>query len=107
MNMNARSEDLVIQQLAALAQTSRLNIFRELVKNYDANPDASGLAAGELAARMHMPAPTLSFHIKELARAGLVSSVKIGRSVIYKAELQVIRSLIDFLLEDCCRDSCC
>jgi ArsR family transcriptional regulator len=56
---------------------------------------------------MHMPAPTLSFHIKELARANLVSSEKIGRSVIYKAELGVIRSLVDFLLEDCCRDSCC
>jgi DNA-binding transcriptional ArsR family regulator len=99
-------EDEVIQQLTALAQASRLNIFRELVKVYDTSNAEHGLAAGELAARMQMAPPTLSFHLKELARANLVSSERQGRSVIYRANLESIRGLIAFLLEDCCSNCC-
>lgn len=100
------SEDKVIQQLTALAQSSRLNIFRELVKVFDLSDAQHGLAAGELAKRMQLPPPTLSFHLKELARADLVTSEKTGRSIIYRANLDSIRSLIDFLTEDCCSDCC-
>ena len=104
------TESLVIQQLNALAHASRLNIFRELTRVFDRD-GAQGLAAGELAKRMQLPAPTLSFHIKELSQAGLVSSEKIGRSIIYRVNGKNIRSLLDFLLEDCCTESgsgeCC
>ena len=100
------NEEKVIQQLTALAQTSRLNIFRELIKVFDASNDDHGLPAGILAARMQLPPPTLSFHLKELARADLVTSRKVGRSVIYRVNQNSIRSLIDFLLEDCCTDCC-
>lgn len=100
------SEQRVIQQLTALAQPSRLNIFRELIKVFEASDENHGLAAGQLAARMNLPAATLSFHLKELSRAGLVNSQKQGRSVIYRVNQQSIRSLIDFLLEDCCTQCC-
>ena len=99
-------EEKVIQQLTALAQTSRLNIFRELIKVFDASNENHGLPAGKLAARMQLPPPTLSFHLKELARADLVTSEKIGRSVIYRVNQNSIRSLIDFLVEDCCSNCC-
>jgi DNA-binding transcriptional ArsR family regulator len=100
------NEARVIQQLTALAQSSRLTIFRELVKVFDSANDQHGLAAGEIAARMQLPAATLSFHLKEMVRADLLSSERIGRSVIYRANLSSIRALIDFLLEDCCSDCC-
>ena len=100
-------ETLVINQLAALAQSTRLNVFRELVKTFDSSPGKGGLAAGELASRLDLAAPTLSFHIKELANADLVSSEKMGRSIIYSANLDSIRGLVNFLLEDCCREGSC
>ena len=104
--LKPENEDRVIAQLTALAQPSRLTIFRELVKVFDSSNAQHGLAAGELAARMQLPAPTLSFHLKELVRANLLTSEKVGRSVIYRANLDSIRSLIDFLLQDCCSDCC-
>lgn len=104
--LEQEAEDQVIQQLTALAQSSRLNIFRELIKVFDSSGEDHGLAAGELAARMQLPAPTLSFHLKELTRADLISSKKVGRSVIYSVNGPAIRSLINFLLEDCCSECC-
>lgn len=98
------NEELVVQQLAALAQSTRLNLFRELIKTCDCS-DGGGLAAGELARRMQLAPPTLSFHIKELTRSGLVQSRKEGRSIIYSVDGTAIRSLIDFMLEDCCTES--
>lgn len=95
-----------ITALAALAQETRLQAFRELVKAHDPEPDAGGLAAGELARRLGVPAPTLSFHLKELHRAGLVHSSKRGRSVIYQAGLDTMQSLAGYLLEDCCGGAC-
>ena len=97
------NEELVVQQLAALAQSTRLNLFRELIKVCDCGDD-SGLAAGELAKRMQLAPPTLSFHLKELTRAGLVKSKKMGRSIIYSVDHVSIRSLIDFMMEDCCTE---
>jgi len=86
------------QSFSALAQASRLAVLKNLVK---AGP--SGLAAGAIADRLGVPAPTMSFHLKELARAGLVQSRRDGRSVIYAADYGGLRDLIDFLLADCCQ----
>jgi len=97
------NEELVVQRLAALAQSTRLNLFRELIKTCDCG-DSGGLAAGELARRLQLAPPTLSFHMKELTRAGLVTSRKEGRSVIYSVDHVAIRSLINFMLEDCCTE---
>lgn len=86
-----------IDSLAALAQATRLNIFRLLVRHAP-----KGLAAGAIASRLRLPGPTLSFHLNELARAGLVLPHKNGRSVCYSANLESIRRLADFLMENCC-----
>ncbi|HBS33172.1 MAG TPA: transcriptional regulator, partial [Parvularcula sp.] len=83
---------------AALSQETRLDALRQLVK---AGP--AGLAAGAIAAAENVPAPTMSFHLKELAGAGLVRSRKEGRSVIYAADYGGIRALVEFLLADCCQ----
>ena len=83
--------------LAALAQETRLAIFRVLVK---AGP--TGLAAGKIAEKLALPAPTASFHLKELKGAGLLSSRREGRSLIYVADFTVMKGLIGFLTDDCC-----
>ena len=84
--------------LAALSQESRLRVFRLLVK---AGP--SGLPAGQIAAKLKIPAATLSFHVKELSNAGLIDSRKEGRSVIYFMDVRGIKGLMEFLLKDCCQ----
>jgi DNA-binding transcriptional ArsR family regulator len=86
-----------VRALGALAQAHRLAIFRLLVR---AGP--SGLTAGELAAAAGIGATSLSFHMKELERAGLVRSWRQGRFVRSAAHLDGIRSLIAFVVEDCC-----
>lgn len=100
-------EQKVVAQLAALAQTTRLALFRELIKTMDCGAgDSTGLAAGELARRLDLAAPNLSFHLKELTRAGLIRADRKGRSMIYSVNGREIRSLIDFMLEDCCSQCC-
>ncbi len=84
--------------LSALAQESRLAVFRMLVK---AGED--GFAAGEIAETLSIPPATLSFHLKELAHAGLVTSRKEGRSIIYSMNSKGINCLMGFLIEDCCQ----
>ena len=86
-----------VTALAALAQESRLAVFRLLVRNA---PD--GLTAGVIGEQLVLRAPTLSFHLKTLAQAGLVTMVQEGRFVRYRAEMPGINGLIDFLTEDCC-----
>lgn len=86
-----------VQRLAALAHASRLAIFRLLV---EAGPE--GLAAGALAMRLGLPAATLSFHVKELAQAGLVSARSRGRFVIYSADFRAINALLAYLTDNCC-----
>jgi DNA-binding transcriptional ArsR family regulator len=83
--------------LAALAQETRLAIFRRLVR---AGP--RGESAGAIADALETPAPTLSFHLKELERAGLVTQRRESRSIIYAAQYERMRALLGFLMEDCC-----
>lgn len=85
-------------KFAALSQETRLAVLRHLIK---AGP--GGAPAGRLASALDVAAPTMSFHLKELERAGFIASRKEGRSVIYAADYGGVRSLIDFLLADCCQ----
>jgi DNA-binding transcriptional ArsR family regulator len=87
-----------LSAFSALSQETRLEALRRLVRK-----GPSGLSAGDLATALDVPAPTLSFHLKELAGAGLVASRKEGRSVIYAADYGGIRGLVDFLMADCCQ----
>lgn len=86
-----------ISILAALAHESRLVIFKCLVE-----AGHSGLQPSELSAHIKMPAATLSFHLKELFHANLVSKVKKGRAIIYTANYQTMNQMIEYLQENCC-----
>ena len=86
-----------ILALAALAQSTRMGVFRLLVK-YE--PD--GLAAGDIAKLLAVPQNTMSAHLAVLARADLVISERKSRSIIYRANLERFRDLTSFLVEDCC-----
>ncbi|MBT1157400.1 helix-turn-helix transcriptional regulator [Aminobacter anthyllidis] len=86
-----------IDALAALAQPTRLEAFRRL-----AAAEPGGIAAGDLARRLDVPQNTLSAHLAVLARAGLATSDRQGRSIIYRADLPALRKVLLFLLQDCC-----
>lgn len=87
----------VVIALGALAQETRLGIFRELVKR---GPE--GYTPGDLMKKFDIPAPTLSFHLKELQRAELLSSRREGRFLYYSANFDTMHGLVDFLTEKCC-----
>ncbi len=89
--------EVALAKLSALAQETRLAIFRRLVR---AGP--AGESAGALAQALAIPAPTLSFHLKELERAGLITQRRESRSLIYAAHYGGMRDLLSFLMEDCC-----
>jgi ArsR family transcriptional regulator, arsenate/arsenite/antimonite-responsive transcriptional repressor len=91
-----------IDALGALAQRSRLAIFKLLV---EAGPD--GLAAGVIGERLDLPAATLSFHLAHLARAGLVRQQQAGRFVIYSTNFETMNELVDYLSENCCAGAAC
>jgi ArsR family transcriptional regulator, arsenate/arsenite/antimonite-responsive transcriptional repressor len=91
-----------VKALAALAQESRLAIFRTLVQ---AGPD--GLAAGRIGELTAIPPSSLSFHLKELSHAALVRSRQDGRFVIYTADFDAMNALLGFLTENCCRGVSC
>jgi ArsR family transcriptional regulator, arsenate/arsenite/antimonite-responsive transcriptional repressor len=86
------------EALGALAQESRLKVFRLLVRM-----GPTGMAAGDIARMLSVPHNTMSTHLAVLSRARLISSSKKGRSVIYAVNLEGTRELLSFLLEDCCR----
>jgi ArsR family transcriptional regulator len=90
------SEDTVLA-LAALAQSTRLEVFRLLVKH---EPD--GLAAGDIARSLGVPQNTMSSHLSILARAGLVSAQRFSRSIVYRADLTRFQAVVLFMLKDCC-----
>ena len=87
-----------VTALSALAQESRLSVFRLLVQN-----EPLGLTPGVIGEQLALPAPTLSFHLKTLAQAGLVSAVQEGRFVRYRADMPAFHALTAFLSEDCCQ----
>lgn len=90
----------ILRALAALSQETRLDVFHLLVEY---TPE--GLAAGEIATRLKVAAPSLSFHLKELAAAGLVSSRQDGRFVWYSAKVEAMNGLVGYLTENCCAAS--
>ncbi len=83
--------------LAALAQTTRLETFRLLVRS-----EPEGMAAGELARQLAIPQNTMSAHLGILTRAGLARGQRRGRSIVYRAGLDELRALTLYLLRDCC-----
>ncbi len=89
-------------RLGALAQETRLALFRRLVQQGPA-----GLAAGEIGAALAVPAPTLSFHLAQLERAGLVLSRREGRSIRYAAQYGAMEELLAYLYENCCQGGTC
>jgi DNA-binding transcriptional ArsR family regulator len=90
-----------VTALAALAQDTRLAVYRLLVQQ-----GVSGLAAGEIAGQLDIAPATLSFHLKELAQAGLVSSRQEGRFIFYSANFDAMNALVAFLTENCCAADC-
>ncbi len=92
----------IIAALAALAQESRLAIFRTLVQ---AGP--AGLAAGKIGEITHIAPSSLSFHMKELVHANMVSSRNEGRYVIYTANFATMNTVLAFLTENCCGGNPC
>jgi DNA-binding transcriptional ArsR family regulator len=91
-----------VQTLSALAQESRLAIFRLLVQ---AGP--GGLAAGAIGEKLGLPPATLSFHLAGLTRAGLAQSRQEGRFVIYNADYAAMNALVGFLTDNCCQGAAC
>lgn len=89
---------IAITALAALAQDTRLSIFRLLVQ---AGPE--GMTVGRIGEALEIPAATLSFHLKELSRAGLLGSRQESRFIWYFAHYQAMNELIGYLTENCCR----
>lgn len=86
-----------VEALSALAHEGRLSIFRLLVRT-----GRSGMAAGEIARKLDMLPNTLSANLAVLSGAGLVSSYRDGRSIIYSADYERMTGLLSFLMEDCC-----
>lgn len=89
-----------ITALSALAQVTRLETFRLLVKH-----EPTGLPAGELARLLDVPQNTMSAHLATLSRAGLVIGERQSRSIIYRANIEAFRELTLFMIQDCCGGS--
>jgi DNA-binding transcriptional ArsR family regulator len=95
-------ENDAVASLAALAQSMRLRIFRALI---GAGP--GGMTPGALSAMLDVPASTLSFHLKELMHADLVSQERDGRNLIYRASIGRMNDLLDYLTAHCCNGAAC
>jgi DNA-binding transcriptional ArsR family regulator len=92
----------VVRSLAALAQPARLQAFRALVV-----AGQGGLTPGAMVETLGVPASTLSFHLKELANAGLVTQERDGRNLIYRAAFEHMNALLGYLTENCCQGAAC
>jgi DNA-binding transcriptional ArsR family regulator len=88
----------VLAALGALAQETRLDIFRLLVQ-----AGVGGRAAGKIGDQLGLPSATLAFHLKELKHAGLITFTREGRSLIYAAVYPTMNGLLDYLSENCCQ----
>jgi DNA-binding transcriptional ArsR family regulator len=95
-------EQQVIQALAALAQPQRLRIYRLMVV-----AGSTGLTPGAITEALEIPAATLSFHLKELSHAGLISQERQGRYLIYRAAFAQMSALLTYLTENCCQGQAC
>lgn len=95
-------EELVVKSLAALAQASRLRVFRALVV-----AGKEGLTPGALSEALNLPATSLSFHLKELTHAGLTSQERQGRHLVYRASFDQMNALLGYLTENCCQGQAC
>ena len=93
-------KDTAISALAALAQKTRLDIFRTLVEYHP-----TGLPVGRIRILLQLPGATLSFHLNQLKQAGLINVERQGRSLIYSADTDTIDRLAEFLRENCCSRS--
>lgn len=91
-----------VAALGALAQEHRLALFRLLVQAGD-----DGLAAGAIAGTLGVPNSSLSFHLAQLTRVGLIRQERRHRSIIYRADYAVMNALVGYLLENCCAGSAC
>jgi DNA-binding transcriptional ArsR family regulator len=92
----------VLKSLAALAQPVRLQVFRALVVT-----GRAGLTPGTMAEALDIPANSLSFHLKELAHAGLVTQERSSRNIIYRAAFERMNALLGYLTENCCQGAAC
>ena len=102
MDTPKTSESAVVEALAALAQAQRLRAFRALVV-----AGSEGLTPSALAALLQIAPSALSFHLKGLSHAGLVSTEASGRNLIYRAEFARMNDLLTFLTQDCCQGQSC
>ena len=93
-------ETAVLASLSALAQSVRLRIFRALI-----GAGAQGMTPGALSAALGVPGSTLSFHLKELTYAGLVSQEREGRNVVYRPSFEQMNALMAYLSARCCQSS--
>lgn len=89
--------DAAIAALGALAQEHRLGLFRLLVQTGE-----EGLAAGTIAEKLGIPASSLSFHLAQLSRAGMIRQERRHRSIIYRADYEAMNALVGYLMENCC-----
>ena len=91
-----------VEALGALAQSSRLQVYRLLV---EAGPE--GMPAGRIGEELQLPPATLSFHLSQLTRAGLARSRQEGRFIIYSADFDIMNNLVAYLTENCCGGQAC
>ena len=100
--MTEMTEQVAVRALSALAQTARLRIYRAVV-----GVGPAGVTPGTLAATLGIPPSTLSFHVKELLHAGLVTQERDGRRLIYRPSIETMNSLLAYLSAHCCQAVTC
>jgi ArsR family transcriptional regulator, arsenate/arsenite/antimonite-responsive transcriptional repressor len=94
--------DDAVAALSAVAHEHRLAVYRMLVKR-----GPQGLPAGEIASRLELPPSSLTFHLQQLLRAGLVTQRRLGRQLIYAADYAAMNGLLAYLTENCCGGTAC